>query len=78
MLAQPSFPDCTGIVHTKWSLPGRAESSSLPGSAAWAVAGQIAKINGARAVGIAGGERKCALLTDELGFDTAADYRSSS
>ena len=31
---QPSFPDCTGIVQTKWSLPDRAESSSLAESAA--------------------------------------------
>jgi NADPH-dependent curcumin reductase CurA len=56
---------------------GSCGAQQPPGSAAWAVAGQIAKINGARAVGIAGGERKCALLTAELGFDTAADYRSS-
>ena len=32
--AQPSFPDCTGIVQTKRSLPDRAESSSLAESAA--------------------------------------------
>jgi NADPH-dependent curcumin reductase CurA len=40
------------------------------------VAGQIAKIKGCRVVGIAGGPEKCALLTDELGFDAAVDYRS--
>jgi NADPH-dependent curcumin reductase CurA len=40
------------------------------------VAGQIAKIKGCRVVGIAGGREKCALLTDELGFDAAVDYRS--
>jgi NADPH-dependent curcumin reductase CurA len=39
------------------------------------VAGQIAKIKGCRVVGIAGGPEKCALLTDELGFDAAIDYR---
>jgi NADPH-dependent curcumin reductase CurA len=38
--------------------------------------GQIAKIKGARAVGVAGGEEKCALLTEELGFDAAVDYKS--
>jgi NADPH-dependent curcumin reductase len=38
------------------------------------VVGQIAKIKGARAVGIAGGEEKIRLL-DELGFDGAIDYK---
>jgi NADPH-dependent curcumin reductase CurA len=40
------------------------------------VAGQIAKIKGCRVVGIAGGPEKCAVLTDELGFDAAIDYRA--
>jgi len=39
------------------------------------VAGQIAKIKGCRAIGIAGGEEKCRWLTDELGFDAAIDYK---
>ncbi len=37
---------------------------------------QIAKIEGARVVGIAGGPEKCAMLTDELGFDAAVDYKA--
>jgi NADPH-dependent curcumin reductase len=40
------------------------------------VVGQIAKIKGARAVGIAGGAEKCSWLVDELGFDAAIDYKS--
>lgn len=41
------------------------------------VAGQIAKIKGAgKVVGIAGGPEKCAWLTDELGFDSAIDYKA--
>ncbi len=38
--------------------------------------GQIAKIKGARAVGIAGGPDKCRLLTEDLGFDAAVDYKA--
>lgn len=38
--------------------------------------GQIARLKGCRAVGIAGGERKCSFLTDELGFDAAIDYKN--
>ncbi|MXX76991.1 MAG: NADP-dependent oxidoreductase [Holophagales bacterium] len=40
--------------------------------------GQMAKIAGCRVVGVAGGEAKCRLLTEELGFDAAADYKSPS
>ena len=40
-------------------------------------AGQIARLKGARVIGIAGGEEKCALLTEELGFDGAIDYKSA-
>nr|WP_246504830.1 NADP-dependent oxidoreductase [Microvirga antarctica] len=38
--------------------------------------GQIARVKGARAVGIAGGEAKCAFLRDTLGFDAAVDHRA--
>ncbi|MBW3503940.1 MULTISPECIES: NADP-dependent oxidoreductase [unclassified Pseudomonas] len=40
------------------------------------IAGQIAKLKGCRVVGIAGGKEKCALLTQELGFDGAIDYKN--
>jgi len=40
------------------------------------VVGQIAKIKGGRAVGVAGGAEKCRMLVEELGFDAAVDYKS--
>ena len=40
------------------------------------VAGQIAKLKGARVIGIAGGQEKCRWLVEELGFDAAIDYKS--
>jgi NADPH-dependent curcumin reductase CurA len=40
------------------------------------VVGQIARIKGARAVGIAGGAEKCRWLVEELGFDAAIDYKA--
>ena len=40
------------------------------------VAGQIAKIKGARVIGIAGSEEKCRWLVEELGFDAAIDYKA--
>jgi len=39
--------------------------------------GQIAKLQGCRVVGVAGSPAKCALLTDELGFDTAVNYKDA-
>jgi NADPH-dependent curcumin reductase len=60
---------------------GRVEEGDtvLVSGAAGAVGttvGQIAKIKGARAVGIAGGAEKCAMLVDDLGFDAAVDYKA--
>ena len=40
------------------------------------IVGQIAKIKGAHVIGVAGGAAKCALLTTELGFDGAVDYKA--
>ncbi|HWF30431.1 MAG TPA: NADP-dependent oxidoreductase [Mycobacterium sp.] len=41
------------------------------------IVGQIAKINGCRAIGIAGGEQKCRWLVEEAGFDAAIDYKAA-
>lgn len=42
------------------------------------VAGQIAKLKGARAIGIAGGPEKCRWIAEELGFDAAVDYKAEN
>ncbi len=42
------------------------------------VAGQVAKLEGCRVVGIAGGAAKCAFIADELRFDAAIDYKSEA
>jgi len=60
---------------------GRPESGqtvvvSCAAGAVGSVAGQIARIKGCRAVGIAGGPEKCEWLTEELGFDAAVDYKA--
>ncbi len=49
---------------------------SAAAGAVGSVAGQLAKAHGARAVGIAGGPEKCALLIAQLGFDAAVDYKA--
>ena len=49
---------------------------SAAAGAVGGVAGQLAKLAGARVVGIAGGNAKCEYVRDELGFDAAVDYRA--
>ncbi|OBK24036.1 NADP-dependent oxidoreductase, partial [Mycobacterium asiaticum] len=49
---------------------------SAAAGAVGSVAGQLAKADGARVVGIAGGPDKCALLTEQLGFDAAVDHKA--
>ncbi len=57
--------------------PGDVFVVSAAAGAVGSVAGQIAKKDGARVIGIAGGPDKCAYLTKELGFDDAIDYKNS-
>ena len=49
---------------------------SAASGAVGSVVGQIAKIKGARAVGIAGGPDKCRYVMEELGFDACVDHRA--
>jgi len=50
---------------------------SAASGAVGSVVGQLAKLAGLRAVGIAGGPEKCRYVTDELGFDACVDYRAA-
>ena len=56
--------------------PGETAVVSAAAGAVGSVAGQMAKIKGARVVGIAGGPEKCAMLSERLGFDAAVDHKS--
>lgn len=51
---------------------------SAASGAVGSVVGQLAKLAGCRAVGIAGGPEKCAYVTDELGFDACIDYKAGN
>jgi NADPH-dependent curcumin reductase CurA len=50
---------------------------SAAAGAVGSVAGQIARLKGCRAIGIAGGPEKCRLVVDELGFDGCIDYKAA-
>jgi NADPH-dependent curcumin reductase CurA len=65
-----------GLLDVAKVQEGETVVVSGAAGAVGSVVGQIAKIKGARAVGIAGGAEKCRWLVDELGFDAAIDYKS--
>jgi hypothetical protein len=58
--------------------PGETFVVSAAAGAVGSLAGQIAKLEGARVIGIAGGASKLRYLVDELGFDAAIDYKSEN
>jgi NADPH-dependent curcumin reductase CurA len=64
-----------GIIATMQVKAGETVVISAAAGAVGTVAGQIAKVLGARVVGIAGGKAKCDALVD-LGFDAAVDYKA--
>jgi NADPH-dependent curcumin reductase CurA len=64
-----------GLLDVAKLQEGETVVVSGAAGAVGSVAGQIAKLKGARVIGIAGGEEKCRWLVEELGFDAAIDYK---
>ena len=58
--------------------PGETVVVSAAAGATGSVAGQIAKIAGARVVGIAGGPHKCKAVVEDFGFDACIDYKEAN
>jgi NADPH-dependent curcumin reductase CurA len=75
-LGMPGMTAYFGLLDVGALAEGETVLVSGAAGAVGSMVGQIAKVKGARVVGIAGGPEKCALLTDELGFDAALDYRA--
>lgn len=65
-----------GMTEIGKSVAGDVVVVSGAAGAIGSIAGQIARIFGARVVGIAGGPRKCAYLTETLGYADAIDYKA--
>ena len=74
-LGMVGFTAYIGIFEIGKPRPGETVLVSAAAGATGALAGQFAKIAGARVVGVAGGAAKCAYVKDELGFDDCVDYR---
>jgi hypothetical protein len=75
-LGLPGMTAYFGLLDTAKLKQGDTVVVSGAAGAVGSVAGQIAKIKGARVIGIAGGQTKCSWLVDELGFDAAIDYKA--
>ncbi len=65
-----------GLLDVGDPKPGETVVVTAASGAVGMVAGQIARIKGARAVGLAGSDEKCRFVTEELGFDAAVNYKS--
>ncbi len=65
-----------GMIDIGRPQPGETVVVSAAAGATGSVAGQIAKIAGARVVGIAGGPEKCRAVVEDFGFDACIDYQN--
>jgi NADPH-dependent curcumin reductase CurA len=77
-VGMPGVTAWYGLTQIGKPKPGDTVVVSAASGAVGSVVGQLAKILGCRAVGIAGGKAKCDLVTGEYGFDACVDYKSSS
>jgi NADPH-dependent curcumin reductase len=76
ILGMPGMTAFFGLAEIGKPQAGETLVVAAASGAVGSVVGQIAKIRGARVVGIAGGPQKCKFVTDELGFDTCVDHRA--
>jgi NADPH-dependent curcumin reductase CurA len=77
VLGMPGFTAYSGLLLIGKPKPGETVVVAAASGPVGSLVGQLAKIAGARAVGIAGGPDKCAFVKDELGFDAAIDHRAT-
>ncbi len=73
VLGMPGFTAYHGLLNIGEPKPGETVVVASASGAVGAIVGQIAKLKGARVVGIAGGADKCRYVIDELGFDVCLD-----
>jgi NADPH-dependent curcumin reductase CurA len=75
VLGMPGMTAYTGLLDIGKPQAGETVVVAAASGAVGSAVGQIAKIKGARAVGIAGGADKCRYVKEELGFDDCLDHR---
>lgn len=75
-VGMPGVTAYVGLYDIGEPKAGETVVVSAAAGAVGSVVGQLAKLGGCRAVGIAGGRRKCDYVVSELGFDACVDHRS--
>jgi len=78
VVGMPGMTAWYGVNHIIQPKAGETVVVSAASGAVGATVGQLAKLAGARAVGIAGGKEKCDFAVNELGFDACIDYRAGN
>ena len=76
VLGMPGVTAWVGLLDICQPKAGETVVVSAASGAVGGVVGQIAKLKGCRAVGIAGGKAKCDYVVKELGFDACVDYKA--
>jgi NADPH-dependent curcumin reductase len=78
LLGMPGMTAYFGLKEIGQPKPGETVVVSAASGAVGSVVGQLAKLWGCRAVGIAGGAQKCDYVKRELGFDACVDYKAGN
>ena len=78
VLGMPGLTAYTGLLNIGRPQPGETVVVAAASGAVGSVVGQIAKIKGCQAVGVAGGKQKCDFVMQELGFDACVDHHRTA
>lgn len=77
-VGMPGMTAWYGLTQIMQPKAGETIVVSAASGAVGSVVGQLAKLRGCRAVGIAGGKEKCDYVVNELGFDACIDYKAGN
>jgi NADPH-dependent curcumin reductase CurA len=78
VLGMPGMTAYFGLLDVGQPKPGETVVVSGAAGAVGQTVGQLAKLRGCRAVGIAGGAAKCEFVVQDLGFDACIDYKAGN
>src|SRR5882724_5151652 len=78
VLGMPGMTAYVGLLDIGQPKPGETVVVSAASGAVGAVVGQLAKLQGCRAVGVAGSKDKCEYVVNELGFDACVNYKTDA
>src|SRR5713226_6515895 len=76
VLGMPGLTAYVGLLDIGRPKPGETVVVSAASGAVGSIVGQLARLTGCRAIGIAGSADKCRYVVDDLGFDACVNYRT--